>query len=119
MKNTVIKYLKISPDNYDDRLFQMYFNWCQRHAVSDNNLQELLANAQLNKWFMRHYAVLEKLFITDHATRKNPLSTPERNLYDYQECVSQIFKNYPKAIIDGFRHKLDFPLKITEEIYAN
>ena len=116
MKNKLAQLLKITPEAYDEKVFMIYMQWCQKKAISNNNLQELLANAQIEKWFSIQLALRQSQFVGLMESVPHAAKNPD---YHYHYFVNELYSLYPKALIDEASHKIVFPLRITDEIYAN
>lgn len=116
MKNKIIQILKITPEEYDERIFAQYMEWCQKRANSNNNLQELLANAQIDRWFFGQLAIKQREFVEMYEHFPKAVERPE---FHYNSYVNEIFSLYPKPLIDAITHKVNMPLRFTDEIYIN
>ena len=116
-QNQIIDYLQITTDEYNDNLFQIYWNWCQKYADSDSKVQQLLANTQVSNWFMMEYTKLQNQFLV--ALPHLPLNHHSLE-YFYNGFVVQIFKIYPKAMIDILKPNTAFKSAINKNIlYGN
>ncbi len=116
IKNQIIDYLQITSDDYDDGLFNTYWNWCEKYGDTPSKVQQLLANTKVNKWFMMEYSKMQKSFL-------DAIPHLPKNMHSldyYRGFVIQIFTIYPKSMIDELNNNDDFLQMITKrKIYAN
>lgn len=101
MKNEVIKILKETAADYDERMLQTYWIWADKYGTSPSHVQQLLANAAVNKWFMIEFGKLEKQFVdivTMHALK------PDQIKHQYYASTMQIYKMFPKPLIDNCKN---------------
>jgi hypothetical protein len=61
----IIDYLHITIEEYNDLLFETYLKWCAKMSQNDYDLQQLLANAKMYKWFLFNINGLEQEFMED------------------------------------------------------
>lgn len=104
-KNQVIDFLQWSTQEYEDRLFLSMWNWCQHYGQYPSIVQQLLANSQVNKWFMAEYEKCELQFL--RITEVVPSKTETLEAH-YKACTAQIFAVYPKPLIDAVNKNIDF-----------
>ena len=116
MKNKILDYLQLSSQEYDELILQTYFNWCASKSTSDNQLQEMLANSGLNKWFLKQYTQMQNQFVNMIESSNVYMKDPN---YHYNGCVAEIFNVYPNVILNTLNHKPEFALKIRPAIFAN
>ncbi len=119
MRKKIITILGMTSEQYEDIIWETYWNWCKKYATSENNCQSLLANAAVNRWFMLQYAKFEKQFIEliEHFPKK--VSDPR---YHYQGLCSEIFCLHPKPIIESCKiqnPEFSFNINQTTKIYGN
>ena len=118
-KNQIMDYLQWSSDEYEDRVFLSILNWCQQYGDYPSVVQQLMANARINRWFLIEYQKLELQFlqITDVVPQKT-----EQLRAHYKACTAQIMAVYPKPLIESIKRNRDFSnllLTNTPIYYAN
>lgn len=63
MTHTIAQILKISPEEYEDIIFDLWFRYCiVRSHKTKTDLQKLIANTALNKWWHDQFNLLETEF---------------------------------------------------------
>ena len=118
-QNQIQDYLQWSSEEYEDRLLLSIMKWCQHYGQYPSIVQQLLANAQVNQWFMRehHKCELQFLKIVDVVPPKhNQLQA------HYKACTAQVMAIYPKALLEKIKRNKDFSNLIvthTPVYYAN
>lgn len=104
-KNQVLDLLQWSTQEYEDRLFQTIYNWCQQHGKYPSIIQRLLANAQVNKWFLNEYHKCELEFLKIAEVVPNKTDALQNH---YKSCTIQIFQVFPSALIESIKSNGDF-----------
>lgn len=118
-KNQVMDCLQWSSDEYDQRLFQTIWNWCHIYGKYPSIIQQLLANSQVNKWFLTEYEKCEFQFLKVAEVVPNKVE-PLRD--HYKACTVQIMAIYPQPLIDSITRNKEFSnifLTNTPIYYAN
>jgi hypothetical protein len=118
-KNQVIDALQWSTQEYEDRLFLSMWNWCQHYGQYPSVIQQLLANSQVNKWFLSEHEKCELQFlkITGVVAQK-----PEILAAHYKACTAQMMALFPKSLLDAVRRNKEFSnilITNTPVYYAN
>lgn len=120
MKNQIMDLLQWSSEDYDNRVFEAYWNWCKANAkfpLTDSNLpsieQQLLANAAINKWFISHYGKCEMKFIELVKIVGN--GNVDQLKTHYKACTADVNRWYPKALMEGLKNKTSFETKYFED----
>lgn len=103
IKNQIMDTLQWSSEEYDDRLFQSYFNYCVSYGSYPANIQQLLANSKLNKWFLKEYAKAEVQFLK--IAEVVPPTKVDFLRGQYKACTAEVMKLYSKPLIDVRRNK--------------
>ena len=103
--NQVIDLLQWSSQEYEDRLFQTIFNWCQHHGKYPSMIQQQLANAQINKWFLQEYHKCELQFLKIVDVVPNNTKALQDH---YKSCTIQMFQIYPSGLIDEIKKNTEF-----------
>jgi hypothetical protein len=118
-KNQIMDYLQWSSDEYDQRTFQTIWNWCQQYGEYPSIIQQLLANSNVNKWFLTEYEKCELQFLK--VAEVIPNNTEALRAH-YKACTAQIMAIYPKPLIDSIARNREFSntyLTNTPIYYAN
>lgn len=111
-KNQIMDCLQWSSEEYDDRLFNAIWNWCHLHGQYPSIIQQLLANAKINRWFIKEHQKLEFQFLKMvEAAPNNPIVL----LGYYKGCTAQIFKNWPSALMENLKRNRDFSQDILKQ----
>ena len=119
-KNQIMDYLQWSSDEYEDRVFLSIFNWCQQYGGYPSVVQQLLANAQINRWFMMEYQKCEFQFLK--IVGIVPINHTEQLRGHYKACTSQVMAVFPKPLIDGIKRNREFSNQLATNLpvyYAN
>lgn len=104
-KNQVLDLLQWSAQEYEERLFQTIYNWCQEYGKYPSIIQQLLANAQINKWFLREYHKCELQFLNIANVIPNNTNALRNH---YKSCTIQIFTIYPAALMVDIETNKEF-----------
>lgn len=118
-KHQVMEYLQWSSEEYEQLVFKMYHNWCIKHGVSQSVIQQLMANASINKWFMNEFEKCEQNFIATTDVLPNRVELWRET---YKACIIQIIVIYPKPLLDRIKPNPDFITMIltnTPLFYSN
>lgn len=105
IQNQVIDYLQWSSQEYEDRIFLSMCKWCELHGQYPSVIQQLLANAAVNRWFLREYAKREANFLKMAETEPN---NPSNLRTLYKVCTSTIQTVYCDALMAGIKRNRDF-----------
>lgn len=106
MKTTTPKLYELllfTPEQYNDNYFDVYFRWCQNYSQNtDQDIQKILANTKISKWFNYEFEQLEFLAYEAIAPVHGQIKyTQARTMY--AALTAPIFMNYPKPLIDEAR----------------
>lgn len=105
-KSIIMDALQWSSEEYEQRLFTAYWNYCQLYGQYPSINQQLLANSALNKWFLFEYKKLEDKFIKLLvAINPNDLNALEAH---YKASTADISLMYPKPLLDEAKRNRDF-----------
>jgi hypothetical protein len=104
-KNQVIDLLQWSTQEYEDRLFQTMYNWCQQYGKYPSVIQRLLANSQVNRWFLNEYHKCELEFLKIADVVPNKTTTLQNH---YKSCTIQVFQVFPSALIENIKSNGEF-----------
>jgi hypothetical protein len=119
LKNQVIDRLQWSTEEYEERLFLSILMWCQKYGMYPSVIQQLLANASVNRWYMREFAKCEVTFLKIADVMPNNVAELEGH---YKACTAQMQIIYPKPLIEAIRRNKDFSNQFitnTPVFYAN
>ena len=98
MKNQITDYLQISSLQYEDQTFAYYLRWCDTRGLCPKEVQKLLANASISKWFMYEFSKLEN----DFCQALPFLIKSKKDLkHEYQAIVGNIYTIYPQPLINA------------------
>ena len=87
MSTTINQKLKMTPEEYELWIFGLYARWCESiTGTSDRELQKVMANSGINKWFMMEYGKCETEFI--QLTRFYDGGSTITAV-DYKKCLNQ------------------------------
>lgn len=117
MKKAIIDYLQITTEEYNELIFQYYWNWCFKYASTPNITQQLLANALVNKWFMIELHKVELQFMKTAQNLPNKKHVLEPVFYG---LLVQVFNIYPKPLIEGLKKNSEYKTQIKNYVvYGN
>jgi hypothetical protein len=103
-QDQISDFLQLSSLDYDTQTFGYYFSWCQVHGKTPMHVQQLLANATINRWFLVEFNKLENDFIGAIPF----LIKSKKNLnHEYQAIAGNIFSIYPQPLIDAIKCVID------------
>lgn len=105
IQNQIQDHLQWSTQEYENRLFFSFFNWCQLHGKYPSITQQLLANAQVNKWFMNEYYKCEVEFLKIVDVVPPKLKKLQAH---YKACTAGVMEIYPKPLLDKIKRNKDF-----------
>lgn len=94
----LLKSLKVTETEYENIVFQNWFNWCGRQSLGLEPLQSLTANTSLFNWWKIEYAKFEQDFMIEIAPYKNNISKKDAYL-QYVRNVHKIQLYYSKPLI--------------------
>lgn len=87
MTTTINQKLGMNPEQYELWIFGLYARWCESvSGTSDRELQKIMANSGINKWFMVEFAKCETEF--NQLTRFYDDGSTITDV-DFQKCLTQ------------------------------
>lgn len=98
MKTVVQERLKVTPEEYQHLVFNVWFQWCSMKATKRQSLQKLLICQPLFKWWYRELQKMENHFIEETQFYEKVISK-ELALGLYQETVQPIYNRFSKPLI--------------------
>lgn len=100
-KNQVLDSLQWSSKAYEDHVFTVYWNWCMKHSPSTSVLQQLIANAKINHYFLIEYHKYEQSFVElSKGINPNNIAALEAH---YETATEMVMKWKPKALLDEIK----------------
>jgi len=104
MNTQITTLLQCTPHQLEMTVFNHFQWWCELYAFSNQDLQRLLSNATVNRWFLKEYTKYQKSFL-EKATPYFGLGDAQA-MYDlYKQETRKIQYYYPRAIIYSVRKK--------------
>ncbi|WP_395075340.1 hypothetical protein [Flavobacterium sp.] len=99
--NTINELLNKTPEEYENIILKTYFLWCMDFCINyHSDLQRILANSAVNKYFLYEYAKCEAEFlklISRYEDSPTVTSKDIQTLYD--DCSFKISNRNPKPLI--------------------
>ncbi|MBP4139656.1 hypothetical protein [Flavobacterium geliluteum] len=99
MKTTIQK-LAITPEQLESLIWNIYQNWCESVSITTIELQQILANAAINRWFLLELQKCEIEFhtLTDRYSDSN---VTEKDMEKcYKDCALKLFNIRPMALLN-------------------
>ena len=106
--------LYMSAEAYADEYFERYLRWCISRSVDPDfsvwdpkfvkaDLQHILANAGISKWYRREFTKLEEQFEKMVSPQHNLISCEAaRNIFN--SITLEMHKKFPQPLIEAARH---------------
>ena len=92
----------MTQEQYENEFVSRYMRWCLQFGITEEHLQQLLANSAVNMYYIERHDDLEAqayaILLPQDA--KIPIDAARR-IYD--AILRDIFKTYPKPLIDAAR----------------
>jgi hypothetical protein len=98
--STIIELLETTADEYDTMVFQLFHEWAAQQAAKPNELQNIMANPAIAKWFRSDLSQLEEDFkdeIKQFQTEATITKLHLRRVYGI--CINRIFDLHPKPLL--------------------
>lgn len=98
MKKALIQRLQITPEQYSDMIFNVWFQWSASKTINQTSLQKVLICQPLQNWWLRELHKLEAQFMEASAPYA---STMTRNdaLILWAEHTEAIYNRFSKPLI--------------------
>ena len=98
---TVNQLLDLSPEAYENMIMETYLRWCMDFCTNyQSELQSVLANAKMNKYFLFEYAKGETEFLRLISRYKDSPTVTQKDVQTlYNDCTFDIFNRTPKSLI--------------------
>ena len=91
------KLLNIDQLGYDQIYFNAYVRWCESVSINDTQLQMVLANSSVNKYYNMEYAKCEDEFLL--LANRYPTATQDDATKLYFRCTVAMFNRRCEPII--------------------
>lgn len=99
-QNNILEKLNLSPEAYQAGVFAVYFEWCESLSINQRELQSILANAAIARWYSYE---LEKCEAEFHRRTNRYCDSPSISQDDYrvcyEDCVQKLFNLRPMALL--------------------
>jgi hypothetical protein len=101
MKTTTLVRLNVNQEAYEDIVLGVYTRWCMDFVSNyQNDLQKVMANAALNRYFLDELGKCEKEFLSLMNQYEGQANIkPSDALKMYRKCCFPLFNRYPKVLI--------------------
>ena len=86
---TIPKLLAIKNHEYNDMYFDAYLRWCESVSINENQVQSVLANASVNKYYNTEFAKCENEFL--QLAKNYPHATAIDLQELYAKCMYAMF----------------------------
>ena len=90
--------LKMEPLAYEMMLFGAYSRWCESVTTNLSDLQAVMANSSINKWYLMELAKCEDEFKQRVKNYQNLSAQDYRKCYN--ECTFRMFNIRPSSLIE-------------------
>lgn len=98
MKTKVTQRLGITPEAYENAVFDMYIQWCAAKTSTEKSLQKVLVCMPLFHWWQRELTKLEERFLEDTEPYKDALTTAEAHQVYHSHTIA-IHNRFSKPLI--------------------
>ncbi|WP_264521174.1 hypothetical protein [Flavobacterium sp. N1994] len=116
LKNQILDTLQMSSEDYDLMIFLQFWNYCYKYAAkSPKKTQQFVANANINKWYMKELASRERTFLD---MVPGLIKTKSDLNYHYKGCVAGIINLFPKALFEMIKEDPQSP-EFTKDLITN
>lgn len=98
---TVKQLLNVNTEAYEAMLMETYLHWCMDFCSNyGSELQSIVANSKINKYFLFEYAKCEAEFLKLSAPYENTPTVTNQDIRTlYSNCTVQIFNRNPQPLI--------------------
>lgn len=100
-QTTINQKLKMTQEEYELFIFGAYARWCETlSGTSDRELQKIMANSGINKWYMTEYAKCEAEFLqlTERYEECSTITALDFKKC-YAECTYRMFNIRPTVLL--------------------
>lgn len=94
---TILELLSQTPDQYEDAYFDAYWRWCKNQSTNDAQLQMILANAAINRYYNIEFAKCEARFLSLIALYPYASVADAHELY--RRCSLEMFDRKSVALL--------------------
>lgn len=103
-KTKIHEILGYTADEFSTIQTERYMRWCMNRSMDNGtDLQKILANTSINRYYNAQMALLENKFLDLIDGKMSSLST--KTIHDfYSIIVVDMFKIFPKPLIDNARN---------------
>lgn len=102
----ILKILKVTQEAYEAMLLDTYMSWCMDFVTDyEKELQKLVGNRSINKWFLQELGKLENKFIEEHAPYAETIDSATAR-ENYADATDPIFRRFPKTLIEEAKKSL-------------
>lgn len=93
----------MTPEHYSEDYTERYLRWCMNRSQDlDQDLQRLLANSSISKWYNHEFAKLEERIISMLEPQHGKISYKQARTI-FGSIVAEMFIKYPMPLIDQAR----------------
>lgn len=100
---TVISYLQITPEEYENMYIESFMRWCMDLSINyENDLQKVLANSAISKWYLAEWKKCEQEFLKCMHRRQQtlrPISKLDAQSI-YNHSTFNMFNLRPKGLLN-------------------
>lgn len=103
-KTIIMDYLQLTSHEYDEKIFQTYWNWCRHNGQTPYKTQMILSNASICKWWIVEFDKLLLQFIKTAHLLPRKIDLLNHHFYS---LTIQIYELYPKPLINNVLRNLN------------
>jgi hypothetical protein len=97
---TINQKLQMTASEYDDMVFKSYLRWCESVSLNAQELQKILANSSISRWYMTEYTKLEVEFMQLTGSFEICETITKCDFKTcYKNCTIQMFNIRPMPLL--------------------
>lgn len=100
MKTTAQK-LNLSNEDYEFMIFNTFYQWCMKYSANTSELQEMITNQKLFKWFQVEWKKQEIEF--EYLSKPFETLTTSDYKNCFNRCIDKLFQVYPSALLQEIK----------------
>lgn len=99
----VLTILNKTPEERNSLIFESLLYWAGKQTFTRTQMQMVLINKPIKKWFFMEYEKLETIFV--NLVKSFPNATLQHNEDLYARITGDIYEHYPKVLLDPIINK--------------